>query len=622
VRVRRPDDLHAGADPSAWLAGYLLLLVFSPLALAATVAGHALLRLGRARPWMLAAGAAGLLLLVVLVAGGPAAALVGHFAPLASLVHSPHAPTVAELGRVLVAQVPLGLPVGLVVAGLVELSRPSHELDPASRARVERERDRKRARAVKLAAAPRVAADQPPPLATWIGGDLSDWRQGDYLIVPASVRALPRVVLGITGFGKTTMLEREAFMAATEGEPCHLFDGKGTDGELAGRIIAAYLAANPAARVGLYPEVPMDGWRGGPQAVLNRLLSCIDYTGAAEFHGDRLNLVLRLALFAPGQPAVSSSRELLDRLEPGRLAELWKGHPAEAGEVRTLFGRDGRDDPTLRLRALLAAVGRSLDGSWSFEDVDLAIITAPSLEQAKDASAVMRYLLTDYADFAVARKEPGRQTALLFDEFSALLSGQRAAIDLVERVRGSAVAVLLCAQSFEGLGSDYEAARILHACSGGLTVFRLADPERVLALAGTIREPELTHQLGPAGPAGRAMAKMADVARVNANEVRAFAPGEAVVIEGGRAEHVRIIRNQLPAGATTDAAALVRQARSGAAGGPSGGWSVSWAARNVREPLVGLEGPRQAVLVGRQRPASGDRTPEGFLLVRPPERRP
>jgi hypothetical protein len=183
-------------------------------------------------------------------------------------------------------------------------------------------------------------------------------------------------------------------------------------------------------------------------------------------------------------------------------------------------------------------------------------------------------------------------------------------------VRGSAVAVLLCAQSFEGLGTDYEAARILNACSGGLTVFRLADPERVLALAGTVREPELTHQLGPAGPAGRAMAKMADVARINANEVRAFAPGEAVVIEGGRAAHVRIIRNRVPDGAATDAATIVRQARAGAPGAPQTASGMSWAARRVDRPLAALEGPAHAVLVGRAR--AGERA-DGFLVVRPPE---
>jgi len=409
-------------------------------------------------------------------------------------------------------------------------------------------------------------------LAAWIGGDLADWRQGDYLTMPTSVRRLPRVVLGITGFGKTTELEREAFIAARLGEPCHLIDGKGTDGELAGRLIAAYLAANPSARVGLYPEVPMDGWRGGPEVVLDRLLSCIDYTGVAEFHGDRLALVLRAALFAPGRPPVSSSAELAARLDRDRLVELWADDDDKVAEVRALF-QGG--DPTLRLRAMLAALGRTLDGSWSFEDVDLAVISAPA-GQPKDASAVMRFLLNDYADYAASRKPAGREAALLFDEFSALESGQRAAINLVERVRSTGVAVLLCAQSFEGLGSDYEAARILNACSGGLTVFRLADPERVLALAGTIREPELTHQLGPGGPAGRAMAKMADVARINANEVRAFARGEAVVIEGGRAAHVRIIRNQVPEQAATDAAAIVRQARTAAPGAPPSA-GVSWA---------------------------------------------
>jgi hypothetical protein len=615
--MRRPDDLRAGPDPAAWLIGLALLLAFAPtgLALLGLVAGHVLLRWTRARPWMLAAGGAGLLLLVVLLAGGPALALVGHFAGLAALVHAPHSPTAAEALALAAEQAPLGLALGLTLAGLTELGRVGHELDPAHRARTERDHSRRRARAVRLAERPRPTAGQAPPLAAWIGGDLDDWRRGREVVMPASVRALPRVVLGQSGFGKTTLLERETLIAGHLGEARQVFDGKGTDGDLAGRLVAAYLAANPTARIGLYPEVPMDGWRGGPQAVLNRLLACIDYTGMAEFHGDRLALVLRLALFAPGEPAVSSSAELLARLQPAWLTQRWQGQPAEAAEVSELF-RGG--DPTLRLRALLAAVGRTLDGSWSFEDVDLAVVTAPSLEQPKDASAVMRLLLVDYAHYAAVRKAPDGQAALAFDEFSALEAGHLAAIQLLERVRSSGVSVTLCAQSAEGLGPEREAARILAACSGGYTLFRLADPERLAALAGTSRQPELTHQLGPGGPAGRAMARMADVARVDANQVRALAAGEAILIEGGRAAHVQVVRNGHDDQAAAEAAAIVRQART--AGPGAGPFASSWAA--YRSPTVpgapaALAGPSRAVLAGRQRPTAEGRRPDGFLVVRP-----
>jgi hypothetical protein len=89
--VRRPDDLQVRSDPAAQITGMMLLLMVSPVGLAVVglAAGHAVLRWGRVRPWMLAAGGAGLVGLVVLVAGGPAIVLVHHVADVAVWVHDP-----------------------------------------------------------------------------------------------------------------------------------------------------------------------------------------------------------------------------------------------------------------------------------------------------------------------------------------------------------------------------------------------------------------------------------------------------------------------------------------------------------------------------------------------------
>jgi hypothetical protein len=362
VTVRRADDLRpVGADPGAWLAGFVLLLVFSPLALAALVAGHGLLRWSRSRPWMLAAGAAGVGLVVVLLGGGPAAVLVSHFAGPATLIHDWRLPGAGEAGAILARQAPLAVPLGMLAAGLVELGRPAHELDPGTRAKRTRDRERRRTRAKRLADVPRVpAGGGVPPMAVSITGDLDDWRTGGLVTPPAEVRRLPRVVLGMPGFGKTTLLERQTFMAAATGEPCQVFDGKGTDDKLAERLIAAYLAGKSDARVGLYPQVAMDGWRGGPQAVLNRLLACIDYHGPAEFHGDRLAMALRLALFAPGRPEVRSSRELINRLNRETLRSYYPADTADpeqyTAERKLIDDCWQGGDPTLRLRALLAAL--------------------------------------------------------------------------------------------------------------------------------------------------------------------------------------------------------------------------------------------------------------------------
>ena len=79
---------------------------------------------------------------------------------------------------------------------------------------------------------------------------------------PRAAQGRSRLIAGTSGSGKTTDLEREALIAARQGRKFFLIDGKGTDPGLVERALAGYLAGNPFAKVALWPELPMDGWRG------------------------------------------------------------------------------------------------------------------------------------------------------------------------------------------------------------------------------------------------------------------------------------------------------------------------------------------------------------------------
>jgi hypothetical protein len=386
-------------------------------------------------------------------------------------------------------------------------------------------------------------------LAVSIDGDLDEWRQGRLIIPPARMHGLPRAVLGMPSFGKSVMLERQVYLDAYGTRRVTVFDGKGSDPGFAPGIVAAYLAGWADAgrpgepRIGLFPQQPMDIWRGGSKAVANRLLACWQFPGIAEFYGDVAALALRMALEAPGPP-VTSATELARRMIPGELRRLWEEHP---DELALLKGLDARlPEVALRVANLLAALGGAMDGGWSFEDVDLAIVTVPTMAVPKDADAMLRILLVDYGHYTLARKRPGEPDTLIFDEFSAIQGGRQAAIHLVERARGSGSGVILAAQSRQALGPEEEAARLLHACSGGVTLFRSAEPEDVVRMAGTIRVPEYIWQLEDDRTTGRAAAAMRAQPHLDPNHVRGYVPGEAAIIEGGRVEHVRIIRTATP----------------------------------------------------------------------------
>ena len=88
---------------------------------------------------------------------------------------------------------------------------------------------------------------------------------------------------------------------------------------------------------------------------------------------------------------------------------------------------------------------------------------------------------------------------LVVDEFSALESAADAA-HLFERLRSFGAAVIISAQGYAGLGAAAD--RILDAAQT-LVLHRCADPERLVARAGTVPRVEHTRYLpGRDGPGG------------------------------------------------------------------------------------------------------------------------
>jgi hypothetical protein len=75
-----------------------------------------------------------------------------------------------------------------------------------------------------------------------------------------------------------------------------------------------------------------------------------------------------------------------------------------------------------------------------------------------------------------------------------------------------------------------------------VALFATAEPEDVLKLAGTVRQVEIAAQVEDGQLTGRGTATVRSAHRVDANIVRALAPGQAFLLAGGRAELAQIIR--------------------------------------------------------------------------------
>jgi hypothetical protein len=541
-------------SPSGLGLAVILLCWFSPLSLAVWLVGQLVILVQKRWHWHRFALAALAYLGYVLAVIGPEPALRRHFyvhthcwqyvALLLGFGSDGAELSVWQLAHdVVLTQLWLGVPVGLLAAALAvyfaEHAAGGAEWSPLIRRRQlvdQRARDRKTA---KLLAKSRDHTRSMPALGIALDGDLPSWIRGRYVVPPVHLRGKAMAIVGAPGAGKTVTLTRLAYVAGRMGRKVCFADCKGTDPTLAPALIAAYRLGNPHARVGRWPQSAMDMWRGTPSQVQSRLLSVEVFT--EPFYQRVASVGLRLALTAPGMPPVDGSDELLRRLDADELASLWEGHPLELQDVEVV--RDHLPGARLRYADFFAALAGAFDrGLWSYEDVDLAVLTVPTLLSKAEADAAMRVVLEDYGHYATGRKPRETEDALLvLDEFSALASGVDSAINLAERVRDVGVQVVVAAQSVEGLGNQHQAPRLLASCAGGVVVHQCPDPERLLALAGTVRDVEHNWEVDRYGPRGVAKARMRDRARVDPELVRGAQPGEAWVIQAGHAVHLRVL---------------------------------------------------------------------------------
>jgi hypothetical protein len=446
------------------------------------------------------------------------------------------------------AEAVLGVPLG-VAAGALLIVHGEHQAagapwHPATRRRQQRRDQQAERRVARTVRNPRDSRCTGPALGVARGGQLPGWVQGRYVVLPRLVAGQALLVAGMPGSGKTETLLRLAYDAGRRGMKLIFVDCKGTDPDLAARVLAAYRLgrgddADPI-RLRRWPAEPLDMWRGEPGHVHNRLMALKDFNGPAWWE-DVATVALRLALEAPEEPPCTSSRELLRRLDADWLAERWRGQPEEI-DLEAAKANHGLEGVHLRYSSFFSSIAGGFDGGVSFEDLDVLVLTLPTLVARRDAEAAVRVVLEDFAHYASTRKpRHGEDVRLMIDEFSAIdgLAGQ--AVHLAERLRDVRGGVVLAAQSWEGLGGGWTARRLIGTCAA-LILHRMPLPEALLEAAGLVEVPERSWRLDEWGSTGQASVSMQRRPLVDPQQVRHAGTGEAWIVTPGQALAMQVLQ--------------------------------------------------------------------------------
>jgi hypothetical protein len=325
--VSRPP---AAPEPRPGFALFAAAFLLSPLVLVCWAAGQGVLKVTGWPRWRVGAAAVAGGALVIWLQGGPVPALAAHFSGFLGLLGQFGRPMVhlPTPGAFLLPQIALSVPAGLLAASLTrrtDLAVP----DPGAAVREQRRQVKveRKARTIAVRSSETNTKTNIAPLGVSLGGDLPpSWRAGRYVVLPDHAARLPRLAIGQSGAGKSTYIGREVFLAGAEGRQTIVLDGKGDRG-FVDQVVDAYTAAQPDATIHVFPDAPLDGWRGDAAAQVNRLLSVWEWSLESDWYRQQATLALRLACDAPGPP-VDSMAELVRRMDPPTLARLWAKDPA------------------------------------------------------------------------------------------------------------------------------------------------------------------------------------------------------------------------------------------------------------------------------------------------------
>ncbi|WP_378736691.1 hypothetical protein [Nocardia brasiliensis] len=304
-------------------------------------------------------------------------------------------------------------------------------------------------------------------------------------------------------------------------------------------------------------------WRGqsarDQRAAVGDLLNAGEATTSEGQHFDEMRRrIVSLVCMAPiGTP--QSHLEFLARLDKSVLLDAWGG---DRNVKRMLDAMQEEkvpqlDDALIKASNLFELLqdqnGRMVfDGGKDLDDLDVLYVTVPGLD--KDAAraqvaAILRMVMQRAGRTAGDQR---RSVSLIIEELSALTTSKGAIglTDVCERGRSQGIALLVTAQSPEGLAPDsWSLNRLLKACAGGVILGYSENAGDLCKHLGSVRSMLPSRHLIKGQRHGdEGQVTVGDKWLVDPDVLRQLETGEFVYARGRRADWghiVRVVRDQL-----------------------------------------------------------------------------
>ena len=237
------------------------------------------------------------------------------------------------------------------------------------------------------------------------------------------------IIVGTAEQGVDMSLLRLATNAARHSWKVILFDALGSETRAATFLAAMRQAGHQEIRV--FPHQPYDGWRGAPEQVCQRLLQ-VAPSYRVPTHQYLTAVCLSTILSKTKVTSMDELvRRLADLLPPWRLGPLQPA-PHFSAKLRAVRPAD-LAELLLRFEALSTLLGNSLDGTWSYKDVDAAYLSFNVCGRPLEARTQATFLLADLASY-LTETSGGAEHVLLLVNGPELLFDSKQLVPLLASI--------------------------------------------------------------------------------------------------------------------------------------------------------------------------------------------